>query len=251
VDSLKKVKTESLRSQVYAQLKASLLQGAWKAGEKMPSENELCASFGVSRVTVRAAIQQLEILGLVETKHGGGTYVRDFSSIDTVDAFHPLLQISRNKDLVTVLEYRKIVEKGTIGIAVAKITDEDIEGLEANYSAMLSLIGNPAPYSKADLEFHCMIARISHNPIIVKVNQILGEILSVAMADIVELLGPELGIRYHKEIIEALRRRDKAECEALMDEHIEKTIQAIAAAEKDGRLREPASRRAEGREAQG
>ena len=67
---LKSIKKESLRSQVYVQLKAQLMEGVWKVGEKLPSENELCATFGVSRVTVRAALQQLEILGLVETKHG-------------------------------------------------------------------------------------------------------------------------------------------------------------------------------------
>ena len=69
---LQKIKMESLRSQVYMQLKSQLMQGVWKIGEKLPSESELCASLGVSRVTVRAAIQQLEILGLVETRHGGG-----------------------------------------------------------------------------------------------------------------------------------------------------------------------------------
>ncbi len=72
---LQKIKVESLRSQVYMQLKNQLMAGVWKVGEKLPSENELCASLGVSRVTVRAAIQQLEILGLVETRHGDGNFV--------------------------------------------------------------------------------------------------------------------------------------------------------------------------------
>jgi GntR family transcriptional repressor for pyruvate dehydrogenase complex len=95
---LERVKVESLRSQVYVQLKERLMEGEWGIGQKMPSENELCRSFGVSRVTVRAAIQQLEILGLVETKHGGGTYVRDFSTADLMDAFHPRMQIQRHQD---------------------------------------------------------------------------------------------------------------------------------------------------------
>jgi GntR family transcriptional repressor for pyruvate dehydrogenase complex len=235
VDTLRKVKTESLRSQVYAQLKAQLMKGTWKVGEKMPSENELCALFGVSRVTVRAAIQQLEILGLVETKHGGGTFVKDFSSIEAVDAFHPLVQLHRNQDLITVLEYRKIIEKGTIGIAVSKITAQDIEGLEENYATMLSLVENPEPYAKADHQFHYRIAQISRNPIIVKVYQIINEIMSVAMVDIVKLLGHDIGIKYHRAIIEALKRGDKAECEAVMDEHIDVTIRAIIAADVDGR----------------
>lgn len=235
MDKLRKVKTESLRSQVYAQLKAQLMKGAWKVGEKIPSENELCELFGVSRVTVRAAIQQLEILGLVETKHGGGTFVKDFSSISAMDAFHPLVQLHHNQDLITVLEYRKIIEKGTIGIAVSKITSEDLRGLEDNYATMISLIDDPEPYAKADLQFHYRIAQISRNPIIVKVYELINEILSVAMVDIVKLLGHQIGIKYHREILEALKRGDKASCEKLMDEHIDVTIQSILAADVEGR----------------
>lgn len=49
-----------------------------------------------------------------------------------MNAFHPLIQIGGNQDIITVLEYRKIVEKGTIGLVVHKITPKDIEYLEGN-----------------------------------------------------------------------------------------------------------------------
>ncbi len=110
MDTIKSIKTRSLRYQVYGTLKEKLLQGAWREGEKLPSEHEFCAMFGVSRVTIRAALQQLEIMGLVETKHGGGTFVKNFSAIKNVDALHPLLQIQQHQDLITVMEYRKIIE---------------------------------------------------------------------------------------------------------------------------------------------
>ena len=226
---LKKIKTESLRSQVYMQLKTQLMEGVWKAGEKLPSENELCATFGVSRVTVRAAIQQLEILGLVETQHGGGNFVREFSSINALDTLHPLIQISENQDIITVLEYRKIVEKGTIGLAVPKLTDKDIEYLEETYSTMVALAGTDDSVKKAnaDHSFHYRLALIAQNPIIIKVYELINVILASAMVDIVGLLGTEIGLHYHRKLIDALKSRDKALCEKLMDEHIEETIQKI------------------------
>ena len=230
MDNLKKIKTKSLRSQVYTQLKSQLMKGAWKIGEKLPSENELCVSFGVSRVTVRAAIQQLEILGLVETKHGGGTYVKDFSTIDRVHTLHPLMQIHRNQDVITVLEYRKVIEKGAIVLAASKAGPKDIKLLEENYASMLSFTDEPERFAKADLLFHYLIAQASRNPILIKVYEIINEILAVAMVDIVRMLGCEQGIKYHRLLIDALQKGDKAECEALMDEHIEKTIQSIVAA---------------------
>jgi GntR family transcriptional repressor for pyruvate dehydrogenase complex len=209
------------------QLKSKLMEGVWKVGEKLPSENELCLSFGVSRVTVRAAIQQLEILGLVETKHGGGTFVRDFSTINALDALHPLVQINRNQDIITVLEYRKIIEKGTIALAVPKITAKDIEYLEETYQTMQSCVDEPEKHAAADHLFHYRLAQIAHNPIITKVYGIINEILSAAMVDIVRLLGCEIGLRYHRKLIDAIKNGDVAACESLMDAHIEETIHAV------------------------
>ncbi len=224
---LKRIKTESLRSQVYVQLKSQLMEGVWKVGEKMPSENELCTSFGVSRVTVRAAIQQLEILGLVETRHGEGNFVRDFSTISAMDAFHPLIQINKNQDIITVLEYRKIIEKGAIGLAVPKITKKDIDFLEETYRTMVACTSEPEKHAHADHLFHYRIAQIAQNPIIMRVYKIINVILATAMVDIVDLLGCEIGLRYHRKLIDALKAGNKATCEALMDEHLEETIQAI------------------------
>lgn len=224
---LKRIKTESLRSQVYVQLKGQLMEGVWKVGEKLPSENELCATFGVSRVTVRAAIQQLEILGLVETRHGGGNFVKDFSTINAMDAFHPLIQINEKQDIITVLEYRKIVEKGTIGLVVPKITPKDIEYLEVTYRTMLASIHEPEKHAHADHLFHLRLAQIAQNPIIMKVYELINVILSAAMVDIVGLLGTEIGLRYHRKLIDALKSGDKALCESLMDAHLEETIQEV------------------------
>jgi GntR family transcriptional repressor for pyruvate dehydrogenase complex len=224
---IQKVKTESLRAKVYAKLKEQLTRGIWKEGEKLPSEHELCSLFGVSRVTVRAAIQQLEILGLVETKQGGGTFVKTSSPADQVDAFHPLMRIRKNQDLIAVLEYRKIVEKGAVGLAQDKIGPGDIESLEELYQGMVDSKDDLKAFIEADLAFHFRIAEICRNSIIIKVYGLINEILSVAMVDIVHILGRRGGLKYHRAIIDALKLGDKARSEALMEEHIEVTIQEI------------------------
>ena len=229
---LERIKTDSLRAQVYGQLKKQLMEGVWRTGEKIPSENELCKSFGVSRVTVRAAIQQLEILGLVETKHGGGTFVRDYSSMNAMTDLHSLMQINKNQDIITVLEFRKIIEKGTIGLAVARITDKDIEDLEGTYAALQTSTHDPVAFARSDYAFHYRVSQISRNPIIAKVYDVIDEILSSAMVDIVRLLGSEMGLRYHRKLIDALKAGDKQACEDLMEAHIEVTIQAILAADE-------------------
>jgi GntR family transcriptional repressor for pyruvate dehydrogenase complex len=227
VNPITKIKTDSLRSQVYVQLKKQLIRGAWKPGEKLPSEKEFCGLFGVSRVTLRGAIQQLEILGLVETRQGGGTFVRDFSPVEKVDTFHPLFQIQKNQDLITILEYRKIIEKGAIGIALEYITPEDMNFLEETYKTMSKDTSASGAYIEADLAFHYRLAQGSRNSIVIKVYDFLNDILSAAMNDIVRLLGRKIGLTYHRKIIDALKRGGKAECESLMEEHIDATIRAV------------------------
>ncbi|MDR0637480.1 MAG: FadR family transcriptional regulator [Spirochaetaceae bacterium] len=227
MSDIQKIKTKSLRSQVYGKLKEQVVKGVWKEGDKLPPEHKLCDMFGVSRVTIRGAIQQLEILGLVETKHGEGTFVKKFSLAESVDSLHPLMRIQKNHELITVLEYRKIIEKGIIGLAVGKIGPEDIAFLEETYAAMERDVLHKTGYIEADLAFHRRLAEITGNSIIIKVNEFISGILSSAMNDVVHLLGRSIGIPWHRKIINALKRGNKGECEALMEEHIEETIRAI------------------------
>ena len=218
--NIQKIKAESLRAQVYATLKEKLMQGAWQEGEKLPSEH-------VSRVTIRAALQQLEILGLVETKQGGGTFVKQFSTCLNINTFHPLIQIQRNRDLIIVMEYRKIIEKGTAGLAREKITAGDFAALEETYATMSDESRDIDEFIRADYAFHYEIARISRNAMIVKVYELINEILFTAMRDIVHLAGRNNGLVYHRKIIDALQTGNKGDCEAMMEEHIEKNIEVL------------------------
>jgi GntR family transcriptional repressor for pyruvate dehydrogenase complex len=225
-NNIENIKTKSLRSQIYSNLKEKLMRGAWKEGEKLPSEQEFCSLFGVSRVTVRAALQQLEIMGLVETRQGEGTFVNEFSISRTVDTLHPLFQLQQDQDLITVMEYRKIVEKGTIGLALEKINDDAIADLEKTCATITDKACSDEDYIQADFDFHYLLAKISNNSMIIKVYELIFEILFAAMRDIVHLAG-RTGHIYHRRIIDALKRGDKTECEAIMEEHIQRNIIVI------------------------
>ena len=74
--TIKKIVRDGVSDQVYSQLKENVAQGVWQPGEKIPSENQLVSLFGVSRASIRMAIQKMITLGLLESKVGDGTYVR-------------------------------------------------------------------------------------------------------------------------------------------------------------------------------
>jgi GntR family transcriptional repressor for pyruvate dehydrogenase complex len=81
-------------------------------------------------------------------------------------------------------------------------------------------------YIQADFDFHYLLAKISKNSIIIKVYELVFEILYTAMRDIVHLAG-RTGHIYHRKIIDVIKKGDKTECEIIMEEHIQGNIMVI------------------------
>ena len=222
-----KPRTTSLRMQTYQELKKLIEGKTWEIGDKLPSEKDLCIQYDVSRVTIRSAIQQLEAVGLVQTHQGGRTLVMRHHTKGSVSSLNPLKSASLQEDIIKVLEYRMVVEKGTIGLAVQQITDDDLVELEEIFNTMIVFHDDLDKFSKADYLFHQKIAESSKNPILIQANQSIEEALSNAMKSIVSILGCAIGIRYHRLLLANLRKRDKAKCEQLMEEHIQATIDGV------------------------
>lgn len=220
-------KTTSLRIQIYQKLRKLIEQDTWEIGEKLPSEKDLCEQFSVSRVTIRSAIQQLEAVGLVQTHQGGRTVVVRTEVKGAVASLNPLKAAFLQSDIIKVLEYRMVVEKGTIGLAVQHLTDEDLVALEEIFNSMIVHHDDIEKFSKADYLFHRKIAESSKNPILIQANQSIEEVLSTTMHSIVSILGCAIGIRYHRLLLANMRKRDKASCEQLMEEHIQATIDGV------------------------
>ena len=211
----------ALAENVHARLRKEIENGRWKEGDKIPSEKHLCDMFSVSRTTIRAALQRLEAQGYIRTEQGSGTYVE---SVKTV----PVITNKKKKcDLYTILEYRLIIEKGIIGLTAKRITKEGINQLQANYNAMKAAVGNNEEFSKLDYRFHSLLAEFSGNEILIKTSQTIEQILEKALDMIVAILGCGLGLKYHKEIIEALEEGNAEKCEKIMEEHIQETIDGI------------------------
>jgi DNA-binding FadR family transcriptional regulator len=228
-DMIEPIKKNSVRGQVFWQLRDQILRRTWPPGSKLPSENELSRTMGVSRVSIREGIQHLVSLGILETRHGEGTFVRELGSGPVhFNALIPLLVLD-DIDILQVLEYRQIIEKGTAALAAERATDQDLVEMETVYGQMVQLRDNVAEFSRADLEFHLVLAKATHNPVIIKVNNVLRSILEVSMENIVSTLGMEDGLHYHRLIIESIRARDAQAAEGLLQEHVDKTIVRLKA----------------------
>jgi len=227
--TLKPVRRDRIRDQVFEQLKDQVFKGSWQPGSKIPSENELAALLGVSRVSIREGLQKLVTLGVLDTRHGEGTYVKEFSSDIHLNTLFPLLALDR-MNILQVLEYRKFMDTGSVELAVERATEEDLREMEKIYASMVDNAdeaGDIGKFAEADLEFHLAVSKATKNPVFIKVNSIIMDILSVSMEGIVRNLGKSDGLLYHRKILDAIKNRDGEEAKRLMEEHVLITIERL------------------------
>ena len=241
---LTRVQQTGVKDQVFAQLRDGIMDRTWPPGAKIPSENALAAALGVSRGSIREALHMLASLGLLESRHGEGTYVREYTGDFFLNTLFSSLALDK-VDILHVLEYRKIAEKGNASLAVERAGSAEIEELERALRAMEEHKDNQRAFAEADLSFHFLLAKATRNPIVMKVNAIIADSLKVSMYGIVESLGPRDGLYYHRRILDAIINRDVPLAEALMEEHIERTIQRLKRERDEEQISTPGGGEAE------
>ena len=128
---IKNIKSEKIHAQVYEQLKTLLLKGHWQVGEKIPSEADLCRLTGVSRVSVRTALKSLIAQGFLVSRQGEGTFVVDITVDMNMDLLVPIIGLDK-RNILEVLEYRKILEVGIVPLIFKNLTEEKLRDLERN-----------------------------------------------------------------------------------------------------------------------
>jgi GntR family transcriptional repressor for pyruvate dehydrogenase complex len=130
-------------------------------------------------------------------------------------------------DILHVLEYRRIVEKGIVSLVVKRAGNEAIAELEDAYRAMEKHRNDARAFAQADLSFHLVLAKATGNPVVMKANAVITDILKGSMYGIVGSLGTRDGLYYHRRILDAIKARDGARAEALMEEHVQRTIRRV------------------------
>ncbi len=220
------IKRINMSDKVFQQLRDLILRGKWKHGEKIPSENELSEQFGVSRVTVRNALQRLNSIGMIETRLGEGSFVKS-SGMENFMSEAMLTTYLYHLDINEVLDYREMLEPVITGLAVSRATKEDINELKRIFSDMQESINDIHGFADLDLSFHFKIAEITRNSLVIATFQTLREIMSATMKDTVKKLDTKIGIPYHNDLIAAFDAKDAKRAENTMREHIGVTKNAF------------------------
>lgn len=168
---------------VVDQLQGMIRAGRIGPGDRLPPERNLAEMFGVGRNSVREALRELEVLGLVERRRGQGTHVR---SADPVEMLAPLRSvISLSGTLVEqVIEFRRTFEPQVSALAAANLSPSSVAVLNDAFQAYTRALGSrsgeaPAEASaRADANFHRAIALATGNPIVIALHDALDELLA-------------------------------------------------------------------------
>lgn len=225
--AIKRIPKVSITNAVFEQIKEQILSGNWPPGSRIPSENELTKMFGVSRISVRSALQKLAILGLVQTRQGDGTFVADLSAGVYLNSLLPALALGKH-DLLEILEFRRVYEIENARLAALRRNEKDLERLQTILNKMQEYSADIKRFSVEDLNFHLELARATKNSLILKVSQITKDILRYHMEEIVSFRGTSDGLYYHPRILEAVSLQEAELAAKMMAEHIEITIKDIA-----------------------
>ena len=215
------VKREKLNDIVFEQMKDLLLKGIWKQGERIPSEDDLAGRFGVSRITIRQALQRLTSLGLIETKPGKGRFVCVPQVGNMMEQLLPTVYLD-DCSMSQVNDFREMMDTWSARIAAERATEDDIAELECNYRAMEDCARRKdwQEFAVLDLSFHIQIGKMTNNTLIIRTYSILYDVLRNSMVQIVERMG-FLALEYHRRLIDAIAIHDPAAAEQIARSHVE------------------------------
>jgi GntR family transcriptional repressor for pyruvate dehydrogenase complex len=212
-----------ISDQVTDRILARIASGEWGPGHRLPGERQLAEEMGVSRVSIRAALQSLKTQGLLDAVQGGGTRV--IASSAAMDpGMLELVRVSRD-NLHDLAEIRAILEVWAVGRAAVNRSAEDLEELSRIMAATEADISGGAHKSENDVCFHLAIAKASGSGIYLHIMAVIRGILH----DMVDYhryqLFPshaddQLILGQHRAIFEAVRDGDPGAAEAAMRAHL-------------------------------
>jgi len=217
--SFKIIKKESTLEIIVQQIKNQIKEGILKPGEKLPSERKLADLLGVSRASVREAIQALAFSGYLEVIQGKGTYILEIASkYDEIVNFFSGLS---NYSLDSLMEARIMLEGEFARLAALNAKQEEIDVIERIFNEICNSKDTNAFFVK-DLELHLTIAKATHNPFMNGLMKIIGEMLYKETWKIIEGSKNvrENNIETIKDLVKAIKQRNGNKAKEVMVKHI-------------------------------
>jgi len=213
------------RSRVYEeianQIRQLIIEGRFKPGDRLPPEREMAEIFKVSRNSVRDALRTLELMGLVECRHGDGTIVTCITPETLISPLAALLATRRNL-LSALMEVRKIIEPPAAYMAALRISVDDLHDLEQIFNIQEQKVMQGEYTIEEDNDFHYTICMAAENEVLMLIVTHIMGLLSESRARNLQTPGrAQMSVAGHRKILDAIKRRDPELARDAMLKHLE------------------------------
>lgn len=217
----------NLYEEVAKQIIQMINDGIWKPDEKILGEIELARQFEVSRNSIRESIKALELIGILESRTGIGTFVSTNAMVN-INNMDLTNLIETESSLVEIFETRLIIEPGLMYLAAKNATSKDVEALYEIIDRSKKAIMSNAYTFNLGFEFHRYIFNLSGNKILINLMESITESLIMTRHSVFYKHLNEHIISYeleeHSAMVECIKKNDAMTAKNLMYRHIENSL---------------------------
>lgn len=242
--NFKPIKSQRAFEEIAAQIRKLVSLGRLKPGDRLPAERLLSAQFGVSRNTLREALRSLEIAGLLVLRKGssGGAFIHPGSPSVIINGLRDLYYLGAISPR-QLTEARVWIEAIVVRVACERATDEDIAALEQNVAvaAAATKSGDYETRAQTNLQFHSLLGKATHNPVL---SIVVDGIMEIT-AQFVAAAGPQNNpyvMPSRRRLMALLKAGDADGAEAEMTRHLKRLHRAYLSKLDDAKKVEAAKR---------
>jgi GntR family transcriptional regulator, transcriptional repressor for pyruvate dehydrogenase complex len=220
---LEPVKKQRLYQEIVAQITQLIAEGKLSIGDRLPPERELMDTLSVSRASLREALKALELMGLIEVRHGEGSFIKGVSIEALINPMASAL-VLEDAAILEIVEARELLETQIAALAARRATPQSIEKARvAVEKFQMALEANGTwEMNQADAEFHLAIAEASGNDLLVRMMSGITDILARTRRRTILLPDmPRRSLDGHRRILAAVEAGDGDGASMAMKDHLD------------------------------
>ena len=226
------LKKTRLYEEIVKQIIDKIKSGELKPGDRLPTERDLALQLAVSRTAIREALRSMELMGIIDSRVGGGTFIREMTLENLMDPFAGIL--SKNERLIIeLIEVRMLLEVEIAKLAARKNDEKSMHLLEKSLVLMEKEVAEGGLGLHGDNAFHQALALAADNLAMTSITRLCGELLNTTRKAALEALKDRmLGVEHHKAIFQAVKAGDEEKAGRLMKHHLEVAYQNLLSQKK-------------------